>query len=70
MENVLFKEPTAERMVDYANIKITENTRCSYPLDHISNAKFPSMAGHATNIVFLTFDAFGVMPPISRLTPE
>lgn len=70
MENVLFHEPTNERVVDYKNIKITENTRCAYPLEHIDNAKFPSMAGHANNIVFLTCDAFGVMPPISRLTPE
>lgn len=70
MENVLFHEPTNERVVDYKNIKITENTRCSYPLEHIGNAKFPSMGGHANNIVFLTCDAFGVMPPISKLTPE
>jgi phosphoenolpyruvate carboxykinase (ATP) len=39
-------------------------------LEHIPNAKFPSMGGHAKNIIFLTCDAFGVLPPISRLTPE
>lgn len=56
--------------MDFANVDITENTRLSYPLEHIKNAKFPSMAGHAKNIVFLTCDAFGVLPPISKLTPE
>ena len=70
MENVCFHEPTEERVVDYHDVSITENTRVSYPLEHIPNAKFPSMAGHATNIIFLTCDAFGVLPPISKLTPE
>lgn len=42
MENVLFKEPEHHRIVDYHNTEITENTRCSYPLEHIENAKFPS----------------------------
>lgn len=59
-----------EREVDFTNIEITENTRISYPLEHISNAKFPSMGGHAKNIIFLTCDAFGVLPPISRLNPS
>lgn len=70
MENILFKEPVEKKMVDYHNISITENTRVSYPLEHIPNAKFPSEAGHAKNIIFLTCDAFGVLPPIARLTPE
>lgn len=69
LENVEFlNEKTRE--IDYHNISITENTRCSYPLEHIDNAKFPSLGGHAKNIIFLTCDAFGVLPPISKLTPE
>lgn len=68
LENILFKDPESERVVDYHNVSITENTRASYPLEHIPNAKFPSMAGHAKNIIFLTCDAFGVLPPISKLT--
>jgi len=70
MENVLF-EPgkEAERVVNYEDISITENTRVSYPLEHIPNAKFPSLGGHAKNLIFLTCDAFGVLPPIAKLTP-
>lgn len=68
MENIRFiKGFEDERIVDYTNIEITENTRVSYPLEHIENAKFPSMGGHAKNVMFLTCDAFGVLPPISRL---
>lgn len=70
MENVLFKEPSTDREVDFHNTDITENTRVSYPLEHIPNAKFPSEGGHAKNIIFLTCDAFGVLPPISKLSPE
>lgn len=70
MENVGFKAPALERVVDYHDTSITENTRVSYPLEHIPNAKFPSEGGHAKNIIFLTCDAFGVLPPISKLTPE
>lgn len=69
LENVLFKNPVDKRIPDYTNISITENTRASYPLEHIPTAKFPSMAGHAKNIIFLTCDAYGVLPPISKLTP-
>lgn len=53
---------------DYSNAGITENTRVSYPLEHIRNAMFPSRGGHPKNIVFLTCDAYGILPPISRLT--
>lgn len=68
LENVRFlPNKQAEREVDFTNIEITENTRVSYPLEYIPNAKFPSMGGHAKNIIFLTCDAFGVLPPISRL---
>ena len=51
-------------------IEITENTRAAYPLEFIENAVMPSVGGHPSNIIFLTADAFGVLPPISRLTPE
>jgi len=68
LENIVFKDPQSERVVDYHNVSITENTRACYPLEHIPNARFPSMAGHAKNIIFLTCDAFGVLPPISKLT--
>ena len=45
------------------------NTRASYPIEHIANAKIPCLGGHPENIVFLTYDAFGVLPPVARLTP-
>lgn len=54
----------------YDDDRITENTRAAYPLNFIANAVEPSVAGHPKNIVFLTCDAFGVLPPIARLTPE
>ncbi len=54
----------------YEDQSVTENTRGAYPLHHIDNAVEPSVGGHPKNIVFLTCDAFGVLPPISRLTPE
>lgn len=47
-----------------------ENTRCSYPIEHIDNAKIPCVAGHANHVILLTCDAFGVLPPVSRLTLE
>lgn len=58
------------RKVDYSDLSITENTRASYPIEHIPNAKIPCRTGHAKNVIFLTADAFGVLPPIARLTPE
>ena len=66
LENIECYENTAT--VDYTNITRTENTRVSYPIDHISNAVEPSVAGVPRNIFFLTCDAFGVLPPISKLT--
>jgi phosphoenolpyruvate carboxykinase (ATP) len=60
----------AERRVDFDDISITENTRISYPLHYIDNHVPEARAGHPKNIVFLTADAYGVLPPISRLTPE
>lgn len=67
LENVVFKEGSNE--VDYDNISITQNTRVSYPIYHINNIKEPSLAKNPKNIFFLTADAFGVLPPISKLTP-
>ncbi|MEM9372554.1 MAG: phosphoenolpyruvate carboxykinase (ATP) [Planctomycetota bacterium] len=58
------------RVPDYEDTSITENTRVTYPVDYIPDARIPSVAGHPRNVIFLTADAFGVMPPISRLTPE
>ena len=58
------------RKVNYEDSSITENTRASYPVEYIDNVKIPCVGGHPKNIIFLTADAFGVMPPISRLTPE
>jgi phosphoenolpyruvate carboxykinase (ATP) len=68
LENVVYDEKTRE--VDYTDDSITENTRASYPLGYIENAKIPGVADHPDNIIFLTYDAFGVMPPVSKLTPE
>ena len=69
LENIAFLEGT--RTVNYADRGITENTRVSYPIHFISNAVATSNAqGHPKNIFFLTCDAFGVLPPISKLTPE
>jgi phosphoenolpyruvate carboxykinase (ATP) len=67
LENVVYDETS--RQVDYADASRTENTRASYPLEHIPNAKLPAVGGHPKNIIFLTCDAFGVLPPVSRLTP-
>jgi phosphoenolpyruvate carboxykinase (ATP) len=68
LENVILDEDT--RVPDYDDGSLTENTRCAYPLEHIENAVFPSRGGHPKNIVFLTADAFGVLPPIAKLSPE
>jgi phosphoenolpyruvate carboxykinase (ATP) len=68
LENVVLNEPS--RTVDFANQSITENTRASYPLHYIANHVPSGRGGHPTNVVFLTADAFGVLPPISKLTPE
>src|SRR5258707_160252 len=67
LENVVY-EPTSH-LVDYDNTSITENTRGSYILDTIPNAKLPALGGHPKNVIFLTADAFGVLPPVSKLTP-
>lgn len=68
LENVVLNAQT--RKVDYHDASKTQNTRASYPIEFIPHAKIPCMGGHPQNIVFLTCDAFGVLPPVSRLTPE
>ena len=66
MENVVIDPIT--RVPDFDDASLTENTRCAYPLDFIANASATGRAGHPKNIVMLTCDAFGVMPPIAKLT--
>lgn len=68
LENIGFNE--GECSVDYTDGSITENTRVSYPIHHIDNIVVPSIGGAPKNIFFLTADAFGVLPPISKLTKE
>ena len=66
LENVVLDE---NRVPDFDDSSKTENTRCAYPLDFIPNASVTGSTGHPKNIIMLTADAFGVMPPIARLTP-
>jgi len=66
LENIGFEEDS--RTPNYEDITITQNTRVSYPIHHIDNIMVPSKGGNPTNIFFLTADAFGVLPPISKLT--
>ena len=67
LENVVSDE---EGNVDYSDTSKTENTRVSYPIEHIENHKANLQAGHPKNIIFLSYDAFGVIPPVSKLTKE
>jgi phosphoenolpyruvate carboxykinase (ATP) len=67
LENVVLDEH--DRHVNFADASITENTRGAYPIEFIRNAKIPCVAGHPTDVIFLTCDAFGVLPPVSRLSP-
>jgi len=68
LENVVFDE---KGVIDFTDNSKTENTRVSYPINHIKNIVKPrSVGGHAKNVIFLTADAFGVLPPVSKLTPE
>jgi len=64
LENVTVR---ADRSIDFADCSITENTRVSYPIYHISKIVLPSKAGHANKIIYLSADAFGVLPPVSIL---
>ncbi|MGD0631483.1 MAG: phosphoenolpyruvate carboxykinase (ATP) [Terracidiphilus sp.] len=68
LENVVLDPATCEP--DYKDIQLTENTRAAYPVDFIENAMIPGVGGHPRNVMFLAADAFGVLPPIARLTPE
>ncbi len=68
LENVVMDEKT--RMIDLDDARFTENSRGSYPLEFIPNASKTGRGGHPQSIIMLTADAFGVLPPISRLTPE
>lgn len=68
LENVVFDDATRE--VNYDDVTLTENTRCAYPIEYIDNAKIPCMSEkHPTNIILLTCDARGILPPISKLNP-
>ena len=67
VENMVYDPDTLE--IDFADDSLTANTRCAYPLDYISNASATGLAGQPRNVVMLTCDAFGVLPPIARLTP-
>ena len=67
LENVVLRD---DGSVDWSDSSITQNTRGSYPIEFIRNAKVPCVAGHPIDVIFLTADAFGVLPPVSRLTPE
>lgn len=66
VENIVMDKET--RIVDYNDTSITENTRCAYPLDFIPNAKLPAVGRHPSQIILLTCDGYGVLPPVSRLT--
>jgi phosphoenolpyruvate carboxykinase (ATP) len=67
LENVVYDHSTHH--VDYHDTSITQNTRGAYPIEFIRNAKIPCVAGHPRDVIFLTCDAFGVIPPVSKLTP-
>ena len=68
LENVVYDD--AHHHVDFNNSSISQNTRGAYPIEYVTNARIPCVAGHPTDVIFLTCDAFGVLPPVSRLTPE
>jgi phosphoenolpyruvate carboxykinase (ATP) len=68
LENVVIAPET--RALDLDNAAYTENTRASYPIDFIDNAEMSGRGGHPTNVIMLTADAYGVLPPIARLSPE
>ncbi len=68
LENVVYDEES--HVVDFSDTSLTQNTRAAYPIEFIDNAKIPCVGGHPKNVILLTYDAFGVLPPVSRLTPE
>jgi phosphoenolpyruvate carboxykinase (ATP) len=67
IENMIFDPETFE--LDFEDNSITDNMRCAYPLEYISNASHTGLGGHPKNVIMLTCDAYGVLPPIARLTP-
>ena len=67
VENMVYDPETLE--LDFTDDSLTANTRCAYPLDYISNASATGLGGHPRHVVMLTCDAFGVLPPIARLSP-
>ena len=69
LENVVYNPVT--RVPDYDDASITENTRCAYPIEFIPNAQIPCFVqSQPKNIIMLTCDAFGVLPPVAKLSPE
>ena len=70
--NALLENVTvdANGKIDFTDGSVSQNTRVSYPINHIENIAVPSKAGHAEKVIFLSADAFGVLPPVSKLTPE
>ncbi|MEQ9206296.1 MAG: phosphoenolpyruvate carboxykinase (ATP) [Phycisphaerales bacterium] len=68
LENTIIDDKT--RIPDYDDVSVTQNTRVTYPVDYIDGAIIPSVCSHPKNVIFLTADAFGVMPPIAKLTAE
>ena len=69
LENVVYNPVT--RVPDYNDASITENTRCAYPIEFIPNAQIPCFVqSQPKNIIMLTCDAFGVLPPVAKLSPE
>ncbi len=67
IENMVYDPETLE--IDFSDNRLTDNTRAAYPLDYIPNASDTGLAGHPRNVIMLTCDAFGVLPPIARLSP-
>jgi len=71
VENTRFHDDkNRPRTINYDDTSLTQNTRVCYPLDHIKNVSIPAIGGHPKNVIFLTCDAGGIIPPVSRLTPE
>lgn len=71
VENTRFHDDkNRPRTINYDDTSLTQNTRVCYPLEHIKNVRIPAIGGHPKNVIFLTCDAGGIIPPVSRLTPE
>jgi phosphoenolpyruvate carboxykinase (ATP) len=68
LENVVLAPE--DHSVDFSDVSITQNTRGAYPIEHIEGAKIPCVGGHPNHVIFLACDAFGVLPPVAKLSPE